>query len=197
MNKPAYLVEGDLEQDFIQTICPGCPVRKINCNGDNVNLEAISKRVGTLGRLLHKRHSPIIVVFDRESRIETCEEIEVRFLDLLRAENIQVPVVIGVPDRDIESWLLSDYEMFISSAKLTREAPPSSFEGKSGKAAINKCQLGHGGAYVPTIHGVAWLKAARPGVMRQRSPSFERFAASLSELECWWLQQQALAIVTP
>jgi hypothetical protein len=73
---PAYIVEGDLEQKFIQNVCPGCSVRRLNCNGRDVSLEAIARRVGTLGRLLHKRHSPIIVVFDREGRPEPSEQIE-------------------------------------------------------------------------------------------------------------------------
>ena len=56
MSKPAFFVEGKTEQRIVQTLCPGCPVRIINCNGDGVSLEAISKRVGTLARLLHEKN---------------------------------------------------------------------------------------------------------------------------------------------
>lgn len=191
MNKPAYLVEGDLEQKFIQSICPGCPVRKINCNGESVNLKAITSRVGSLARLLHKQHSPIIVVFDRESRDQTSEDIEHMFSNLITTENIQVPVIVGVPDRNIETWILADYRRFAKSAKIEEMLPNSSFEGKNGKTAIKQA-LGNGNGYVETIDGVEWLKAARPRVMRENSPSFRRFAALLPDLTCWWMQQQEL-----
>src|ERR1044072_2910006 len=104
MTRPAYLVEGDLEQKFIQNTCPGCKVQKINCNGDDVSLEAIAKRVGSLGRFAHTRHSPLIVIFDRERRDETSEQIEAKFREILTHEQIQVPIIVGIPDRDTESW---------------------------------------------------------------------------------------------
>jgi hypothetical protein len=191
MTNPAYLVEGDLEQKFIQTICPGSPVRKINCNGDDVSLAAIGKRVGTLGRLLHKRHSPLVVVFDRERRPDTSEAIEANLGSLLRQEAIQVPVVVGVADRHIENWILADIQTFSASAGLTEKLPPQSFEGKKGKSAIKKA-LGRKRNYVETIDGVAWLVAARPAVVAQNSPSFRRLAEALSGVKCRWLNQGRL-----
>jgi hypothetical protein len=193
MTNPAYLVEGDLEQKFIQKLCPGCPVRKINCNGDDVSLEAIGKRVGTLGRLLHKRHSPLIVVFDREGRTETAQAIEVNLSEVLKEEAIQVPVVIGVADRHVENWILADYETFAGSARISRGLPLRSFEGKKGKSAIKKA-LGSNRSYVETIDGVAWLIAARPAVVAQNSPSFKRLAEALVSLECRWLNQGHLGL---
>jgi len=55
-----------------------------------------------LGRLLHKRHSVLVVVFDREGRTESSENIKLVFIQILKAEGIQIPVIIGIPDRDIE-----------------------------------------------------------------------------------------------
>ena len=193
MINPAYLVEGDLEQKFIQNVCPGYPVRKINCNGDDVSLEAIGKRVGTLGRLLHKRHSPLVVVFDRERRAEPAQSIEVRLGEILKQEDIQVPVLIGVADRHIENWILADYEMFAQSARLSKKLLVESFEGKKGKSALKKA-LGRNRSYVETIDGVAWLRSARPAVIAQNSPSFRRLAEALVGLQCPWLNQCQLGL---
>jgi Domain of unknown function (DUF4276) len=193
MNKPAYLVEGDLEQKFVQNTCPGSPVKKINCNGERTSLEAIAKRVETLGRLLHKRHSPLIVVFDREGREESSENLEKTFLEVLAQEKIDVPVIVGIPDKNLEAWILADYEMFLQSAKLGASTPISDFEGRNGKSVIKQL-LGDGKSYVETIDGVAWLKAARPDVMQKYSPSFNRLFSALSNLDCWWLKSLELPL---
>ena len=193
MNNPAYLVEGDLEQKFIQNTCPGCPVKKINCNGIWTSIEAIAKRVGTLGRLLHKRHSPLVVVFDREGREESAEHLEKTFREVLAQEKIDVPIVVGIPDRNVEAWILADYEMFLQSARLGASSPVSTFEGRNGKLVI-KQTLGEGKSYVETIDGVAWLKAARPAVIQKHSPSFNRLFSALSDLDCWWLKQLQLPL---
>jgi hypothetical protein len=193
MNKPAYLVEGDLEQKFIQNTCPGCPVKKINCNGIKTSLEAIAERVGTLGRLLHKRYSPLVVVFDREGRVDSAEHLEKKFCEILTQEKIDVPVIVGIPDRNIETWILADYEMFLQSAKLDESSPVSMFEGYNGKSVI-KQTLGKGKCYVETINGVTWLKAARPAVMQKYSPSFNRLYKALSSFDCWWLKQLQLPL---
>ncbi len=193
MNSPAYLVEGDLEQKFIQTICPGCPVSKINCNGDEVGLVAIGKRVGTLGRLYHKRHSPLVVVFDREGRALEANAIELALMELLKQEAIDVPIIIGVADRHIENWILADYETFAEAARISNPPGAQSFEGHKGKSVIKKA-LGKNRPYIETIDGVAWLSAARPGVVCQNSPSFKRLTDALADLPCRWLSQGQLSI---
>ena len=130
MKRPAFLVEGDLEQLFIQLVCPGQPVRKINCNGDKVLLTEIAKRVGTLARLLHKRHDPIIVVLDREKREQSSIEMENELLGHLKNEDIHSDVIIGVPDREIENWILADYESFCKSCGRTDFLMKKKFEEK-------------------------------------------------------------------
>ena len=62
MKRPAFLVEGHLEQRFVQAVCPGSSVLRLNCNGDKVAIEAVAKRVGTLGRRVHKKCSVLGVV---------------------------------------------------------------------------------------------------------------------------------------
>lgn len=192
MTKPAYLVEGDLEQKFIQSTCIGCVVRKINLNGENVSIQAIAKRVGTLGRLLHKRSSPIIVVFDRENRKESVEEIEDLFNKCISSENIDVPIILGIPDRNLENWILSDYDMIseqFPDFKVTGDL--SGYEGKNGKAIIKK--LFGSEKYIETIHGVQLLKSTRSSIIYKNSQSFSRFYSALN-VRCQWLQQSSLPV---
>lgn len=191
MSNPGFLVEGDLEQKFIQNICPKSPVRKINCNGDDVSIEAIARRVGTLGRLLQKRWRPLIVVFDREQRYASGTEIETQFREALDREDLKVPIIVGIPDRDTETWILADPERFALSAGIQISAISQAYEGKKGKTEIKKLLHGRRG-YVETIDGVSWLKQARPVTMKRNSPSFAHFAAALDDLRCWWLQEEHL-----
>lgn len=192
IKKPAYLVEGNMEQKFIQSVCPNAAVQRINCNGDSVCLESIAKRVGSLGRLLHKRYSPLIVIFDRERRQETVTEIREEFLKHLSKEGIDTQVIVGIPDRDIENWILADYATFADAAKIDAELIPQSFEGEKGKSIIKKLNQSDQ-PYVETVHGVTWLKSCRPDIMRKNSPSFAEFADALNDLSCWWLDQKHLS----
>ena len=188
MTRVAFLVEGDLEQRFFQNVCPTSPVRKINCNGEDVSIEAIAKRIGTLGRLLQKRYSPVVVVFDRERRTKSCEDIEAEFRKALTHEDINVPIIVGIPDRDTENWILADPESFARCVEIERSRIPLALEGTKGKTEIKKL-LPPKKTYVETIDGVTWLKKARPTVMRENSPSFARFADALKDIQCWWLQE--------
>jgi len=187
MNNPAFLVEGDLEQKFVQNVCPKSPVRRINCNGKTVEISEIAKRVGTLGRLLHKRYSPLVVVFDREKRPESCEDIERIFRTSLEQEDIDVPVLVGIPDRDIENWILADFEIFVNVTKIEKPTAKIHFEGKKGKSEIRKL-LPPNKTYVETIDGVSWLRRCRPTKMIC-SASFDRFAKVMKEIPCWWLSE--------
>lgn len=190
-NKPAFLVEGDLEQKFIQNACPGAPVRKINCNGDSVCIESIAKRVGSLARLLHKRFSPIVVIFDRENREISARDLKRKFIEALKTECIDSKVIVGIPDRDIENWILADYSVFSSAAGIESVLIPPSFEGKKGKSIIKK-SLGNEKSYVETVDGVAWLKSCRANVIRENSASFSEFMDELIGLQCRWLDQKQI-----
>jgi Domain of unknown function (DUF4276) len=190
--RPAFLVEGDLEQAFIQNVCVGAPVRKIGCNGDSVSIEAIAKRVGTLGRLLQKNYDPIVVVFDRERRSETSEQLERALLEAVSAEGLSGTVIVGVPDRDIEVWMVADREVFRQNANLSDGCDISLCEGYKGKAFIKQLLKEVSRPYVETIDGPVWLKKARTNHIAAHSPSFARLADCLKDIGCWWLKDQSL-----
>jgi hypothetical protein len=191
MISPAYLVEGDLEQRFIQGACPGQPVQKIGLNGKSVSIPAIAKRLGTQGRLLQRRYQPLVVVFDREGRSQTCTEIEAELRDLLQFEDINVELIIGIADREIENWILADWDVFARCSRCDTEQPAHNFEGTHGKHKL-KHFLPKGETYTETIQGCAWLKKCRPKEIAKRSPSFAAFLARLQHLECWWLEHEEL-----
>lgn len=187
--RPGFIVEGHLEQDFVQLVCEGSPVRRIGCNGTDVKIDAIAKRVATHVRLLQRKCNPIVVVFDREGRNETCEALETSLKESLKRENITANVIVGIPDRDIESWILADFESFARSAGIDPKSSDGQFEGKKCKCKVKDWASGKCN-YTETIHGVAWLKNAHPQKIRQASPSFARFFEALKGLSCRWLQQE-------
>lgn len=191
ISRPAFLVEGHFEQAFIQNACPGAPVRRIGCNGDDVSIAALAKRVGTHARLLQRKYDPLVVIFDRERREESAQQLERALLEALQLEGISATILIGIPDRDIEVWLLADPEVFRECAQLPSEVGCKPCEGYKGKAAIKQL-LGSGRTYIESIDGPQWLKKARATEIRKNSPSFARLFKTLSKLDCWWLKQSSL-----
>jgi len=55
MPKPAFLVDGDLEQRVVQRLCPGTTVQIVHRNGKDVALSAMAGRIATLIRNMGNR----------------------------------------------------------------------------------------------------------------------------------------------
>jgi hypothetical protein len=108
MASSAFLVDGHLEQYFIQQVCPDHPVRRIGCNGHSVSLEAIAKHIASHCRLFDNRYYPIIIIIDREDRDETACEIKNSLITLLQKEGVKDSLIVAVADRMIENWILAD-----------------------------------------------------------------------------------------
>jgi hypothetical protein len=189
--KPAFLVEGKMEQLIVQALCQGAPVRLINCNGDNVTLEAIARRAGTLCRLLQKKYRPLIIIFDREGRTEPAVALKASFTSLLVQEGITSKVIVGIPDRMIENWILADFDVFCTCAGIPVTTSGKSFEGLPGEKAL-KGLLPKRSDYVKTIHGVKWFLKCNPETMKKASTSFQQFCEALSSVTCKWLDQREL-----
>src|ERR1051325_9864423 len=105
---PAFFVDGRMEQMFIQHICPRSKVQLINCNGDDVQLGAIANRLSSLIRLLKQRWSPIVILLDREERLDSATAVANTLRELLRARQIGDELIVGVADRTTENWILAD-----------------------------------------------------------------------------------------
>jgi hypothetical protein len=184
MSKPAFLVDGQLEKRFIQDVCPGSPVRLINCNGDKVSSYAISKRIATHYRLLNKKYSPIIVVVDRETRDISAEEFKGELIRLLIEDNVSENIVLGIADRMIENWILADKENISRYANISVNDIENA-EGKGGKYLIKKIIP----EYHETTVGVELLKKSNPSRMHSSKSFLDFFNQLQQKINCWWLNK--------
>lgn len=179
MSNPAFIVDGHTEQKFLGCICPGQPIRRTNLNGKSVTISAIANKIASLIRLLGNRHYPIIIIIDRESRIETAEELSSE----LHNQLIQLglgnhDLRVGFADRMIENWIIADFEKIGKIAKK-----PIETDGLRGSSVIKK----HKGSYNKVIDGVNLLLSVDKKVVYNSSPSYRRFIDLLDGIECGYL----------
>jgi hypothetical protein len=174
-----------MEQMFVQHICPAAKVQLINCNGDDVQLGAIANRLASLIRLLKQRWTPIVIIIDREERSDAASAVAKTLLDLLRARQIQDEIILGVADRNMETWILADKTVL---TKLRPKLDPKSYEGEDGKRVLKEWLK----PYHETVQGVDLLKQCSPARM-SRSASFRTFFGELSAHSkvrtCWWIRR--------
>lgn len=186
MSQPAFIVDGQQEQKIVQHLCPGAPVRVLSCNGDYVELQAAAKRIASLIRLMGNKYYPYVIIFDREKRKASAETIRERLKELIMAEEIHDEIIIGIPDRMIENWILADWENITLQEKIKNTGVTVTFEGLSGKAKMKKL-LPRNSIYHETVQGVSWFLKANVKVIYKNSHSFCLFANALKKLSCDWL----------
>jgi hypothetical protein len=187
-NRPAFIVDGHQEQKIVQRLCPGAAVRMLNCNGDEVDLSAAAKRAASLIRLMGNRYYPFIIIFDREGRCLSATEVGKSLECFLREEGIDDMLIIGVPDRMIENWILADWENVQQQGNLRIQTSSKSFEGTHGKSVIIRL-LPRDGRYQETIQGVDWFVTGNPSIMFRNSVSFRQFVLSLNNVDCRWFAE--------
>jgi|ERR1035437_10233745 hypothetical protein len=183
MNKPAFLVDGFTEKLVLEKICPNTKINKINCNGSSVSIESIAKRVASLIRIMNNRHYPIIIVIDREDREMSVAEIEENLKQEIIKAGVSDDIRIGVCDRMIENWILSDWEAYTETCKTENIIKPDNLEGIKGKSFIKKTYP----TYQETTDGVNMLLKASPKIMYENSNSFKNFANQITDINCEWL----------
>ncbi len=182
MTNPGFLVDGHMEKKFVQKVCPGKVVRILGCNGKTVKMSAIAKRVATHCRLLKGKCYPIIIVIDRESRVQNCQEIRDELLQEIKSHNINDDIIIGVADRMIENWILADFSTIKSSFKVKGQLQGCQ-DGCHGKKIISE-HLEQ--KYHETTMGVQLLSKCRVSAMKN-STSFNAFISQLKDVKCPWL----------
>jgi hypothetical protein len=188
MTRPAFLVEGKMEQKIIQTICPGKPVRLINCNGDDVAIARVADFIETHVRLLNNCFFPIIIWMDREGREQTSEEIKSELLSALNKKGFAPDqFIIGIADRTSENWILAGDPDLSEYSKAPRQLRPN--EATKGKNELKK-QL-HIQSYSETHDGYNLFMACNVDKMKEFSASFQNFVSQMTDLECSWLGQYA------
>ena len=107
MVNPAFIVEGFQEKKIIQKLCAGCIIKRLEVNGKFVSLPKIATGIQRHINSFGNRHNPIIVIFDRESRIESSEVIIQNIRNILKqihSADFVNNIIFGVPDRKFEAW---------------------------------------------------------------------------------------------
>lgn len=189
MPEPAFLVEGQMEQRIIQRLCPGKPVRLIGCNGDDVSMAAIAKALNVNLRLL-KNYHPVVILLDRERRTVSSEELITELERILDENGHQGRYVIGMADRTIENWILSDWEHVCSQSPGYKEFTGDS-EACHGKSTLRRL-MPQNTFYHETTVGVDLFLRCRPKQMRQQSGSFAAFVTKI-RFGCYWLRDMTSA----
>jgi|APSaa5957512535_1039671.scaffolds.fasta_scaffold54521_2 hypothetical protein len=185
MPDPAFIIEGHMEQKILQNICPGKVIQRIGANGDHVSMKVMATHLAPQIRLFSNRYRPVIVLFDRERRDASCEQLR-RELSLELADlGIDQEITIGIADRTIENWILADYEMLMDTYGFRPEN--GNLEGTFGKSEL-KSRFAPDTTYRETTTGVKIFKECRPDRMYQQSLSFKYFIDSI-DIECWWRDQ--------
>lgn len=173
-----------MEKKILQKICPGVPIRRIGCNGSDVPMAVMADFIETLIRLLNNRNHPILIIFDREGRVATCDDLISELSAELESRELNVDYRIGIPDQSIENWILADYDMLAEGYGVSTRA--QNFEGTPGKSRL-AALLRNRYKYHETTLGVEMFLKCDPQKMYRESTSFRKFAG-LIDFDCYWLR---------
>jgi hypothetical protein len=177
----AFIVEGRMEQRAVQRLCPGTPVKAIATNGRDTSIAALAKRSAPLIRL-SRRYHPIVVIFDREDRADSCDKIRSDFISALEDVEIETEsLVVVVADRMSENWILGCATF--RDKYGTSGAP----EGSNGKAKVSAALRAKGEDYHTTTVGVDLLCSIDVNSVSENCASFAYLREALKD-DCRWLQ---------
>ncbi|MFM9945688.1 MAG: hypothetical protein ACKVQB_10700, partial [Bacteroidia bacterium] len=141
---------------------------------------AIAKRIASMIRLLGNRNYPIVILVDREDRVETCEELTEQLLKALKVEGIMdQDLRIGFADRMIENWIIADFNLI---GKLNEK--PQETDGLKGSSIIKK----HKGSYHKVTDGVSYLLSVDKAEVYKNSKSYKSFIDKLHGINCNYLE---------
>lgn len=176
---PVFIVEGHMEQRFIQDICPGKTVLKLSCNGKDVSISRIASRVKSFINVKRNNY-PFVIIFDREGREESCDDLRKSLIEELESRGVdQSKLIIGIADRMMENWMLADSDCIAEVQELKKHPKPC--EGEFGERQIRKLIKTYG----KTTMGVRMLKKMNPRKVAENSPSFRKLFEQIN-FECWW-----------
>jgi len=175
-SNPAFIVDGFTEKNIIDKICPNRPIRRTDLNGKDVSLDAIANRLASYIRLFSNRYYPIIVIIDKESRSQSCDEIVSYIMDKLYNLGFNnQDIRISIADKMIENWLIADLRLF--SPKLP---PPKNIDGINGASQLRKIF----GSYSKSTDCIKILDDFCPEVAYKNSSSFKSFIDSIENIDC-------------
>lgn len=185
MTRVAFIVEGQLEQRAVQKACPNQKAVLLGANGDDVAFATICDRIETHFRIFSNRHYPIIVMFDRERRKESVEEIEDAIRSELRARRIDdKQFIFYISDREFECLFLA--HLGADGAFHPTGCPQTAnIDGLHGTAEV-KARLGSRNIrYHKTTTGLELFGKVSPSIVATKSESFRRFQRQILQY-CRW-----------
>ena len=193
MSNPAFIVEGEQERKIVKKLCGNCPIPKIG-NGDDFQLSTIADKICDHIKSFGTRYYPIFVIFDREQRVESVDDIVSTIRDILNKNQVTDEVVIGIPDRSLESWIMP----FIDEEGSFIPDPIKNCDGEKWKNNLNSKILrgnkkgkNEFRAYHETGSGVdMFIKYVKPEKLAEVSPSFKKFYVETKKRlpNCRWFK---------
>lgn len=176
MKNPVFIVDGFTEKLIMEKICPGKKVIRTDLNGKQVTIIAIARKISTLIRALGNRNYPIIILIDKEDRIDDCDKlIKDLHAELINCGINNQDLRIGVADRMLENWIIADWNCLSSD-----KAKPKVTESINGNSFIKKTL----GSYSKTTDGVDLFLKANHSIIYENSPSFKLFIDNIIDIPC-------------
>ena len=193
MGNPAFIVEGHQERRIIERLCYNYngPIPTVTNGDEDELLEIIANEIVEHIISFDNRHYPIFVILDREKKSKSSDEIISEISKIITDKGISDKIIFGVPDRDLESWILP----FINDEGAFTKEAISGFEGEECKKQL-KCKVNKGrknnnhnfGRYRETGSGVEiFVKHVKPDELVKVSKSFKKFYDQAKE-DCPWLK---------
>lgn len=176
MERIAAIVDGHAERHFF-SIAANAHVQDAIGNGISVPIDHIVEDAILAMRALSFDIKTVVVIFDREGRSETVQELASAVADRLAPHSSGRNLAVGVKDRHLENWILADPETVCS--KLGLQDYTYSHEGLRGKPVLSQ-MVGYRLSYVDTA---TLLKSCFASRIASNSPSFAHF---LGQLSCAW-----------
>jgi hypothetical protein len=190
MVSPAFIVEGQTEQRFLQKVCPTAKVIILGCNGKKVSCSAIANRIAAYFRILNNRYYPVVVLFDRETRAESCSVLMSDLEEELKARGLdEAQFRIGIVDRKIETWMLYSVDEHGGPDPTCQHSDDDEFEGATGEGELMRRLRKVDVEYHKTTVGVDLLHSLDAAALAKKSTSFRDFRSKLS-FPCDWLRQR-------
>jgi hypothetical protein len=186
MAEPAFIVEGHLEQKMVQLVCRQHKVVLLGVNGDNVSMATIASRIETHVKLFSNRYYPIIVIFDRERRVETVPELLTQLNEIFGTKGLDMEQFrFLISDRDIEVMFVAHVEK--NGDFIETGCPQTTdIDGLHGESELRARLSKKGIRYHKTTTGIELFKKVRPTIVSFKSRNFRRFRSQMLQY-CKWI----------
>lgn len=169
MERIAALVEGHTETHFVKATYPRAIVQRCLPNGKDVSIDAIVEAIHDRMEILGGEIKKVLIIFDREGRIETPEEIYTYVQGKLSEYCTNRKFYIGISDKQIENWIVADCDYIRKTYNAHDYKYPG--DGTGGKEILKRI---HGSDQAPGDKA-RMLKLTTPSKSKDSSLSLAHF----------------------